>query len=184
MAIFLVIEACPLPQRGVAFQIFHSPAIDHRLVLFLSCFTSPGSPARVPKLEPESKSLPLLSLIDTRGRIPSLSSSRSVAVGGGSPSRVAISTKLTVRSDNLQRKPGPRSGQPQQPGQSRTCSDLRRTRPCDVGWGGPLSLCSVLLLPTRGQQDRQWEPHNLPQWKSDVGGRIGGVLCLTAPFRR
>ena len=100
MAILLVIEACQLPQRDDAFQTFHIPAIDHRLVLFLSCLTSPESPARVPTLEPESKSLPLRSLIDTRGRIPSLSSSRSVALGGGSPSRVAISTKFTVRSGN------------------------------------------------------------------------------------
>ena len=59
---------------------------------------------RVPKLDPESKSLPLLSLIDTRGRIPSLSSSRSVAVGGGppleSPSVQGLPSAVTISSEN------------------------------------------------------------------------------------
>ena len=61
--------------------------ISRQSITTLSCSSvfsiPPESPARVLTFGPESKSLPLLSLIDTRGWIPSLSSSRSVAVGGG-----------------------------------------------------------------------------------------------------
>ena len=63
----------------------------------------PESPARVLTFGPESKSLPLLSLIDTRGRIPSLSSSRSVADGGPpleSPSVRSLPSAVTISSGN------------------------------------------------------------------------------------